>query len=144
MRQAVGPRLYYLVAVAIVGAGLLAVGCGDSSSGPLTKAEFVQEANSICRDADAERSEALQAADGDAELANLAIDAVAPVESMAEELGELSPPAGEAKEVRAIVAAFEAGVAEVKAEPADPTTAIAAFAEANELAEDSGLTDCVV
>jgi hypothetical protein len=127
-------------------AGLLVIGCGDSSSAdPLTKTQLVDEANSICTSADAERSEALDE-EGDANpgLADLSRSALLPVEEMTEDLAEWTAPPGEAQKVRAIVEAFEAGVAEVRADPADPTVAISAFGEANELAESYGLTACVI
>src|ERR1043166_5193165 len=116
--------------------GMLVAGCGGSdSSGPLTKAEFVQEAKSICQNAEVEQGEALRAADSASGLAKLTLAALPPVEEMAEELAELSPPAGDAKEIAAIIEAVEAGVAEVKADPVAATAAIGAFAEANKLAE---------
>jgi hypothetical protein len=125
--------------------GALLAGCGGSgSSGPLTKAEFVQQAKSICQDAEAEQGEALRAADGASGLAELTLDALSPVQDMAEELAELSPPPGDAKKTAAIIEAVEAGVAEVKADPVAATAAIGAFAEANKLAEAYGLTGCVI
>jgi hypothetical protein len=145
MKQTTMKALYTaLLATVIV--GLVAAGCGDSgSSDPLTKAQFLQEGNSICEDAETERSEALQsAADGDPEVAELATDALPPVEEMTEELSELDGPAGERGEVQAIVDAFNEGVEEVKADPGDPAVAISAFTEANTLAESYGLTDCTI
>lgn len=137
-----------LTAVSIVSviAGLGLLGCGSSSSAePTNKAQVVQEANSICEGAAAKRSEALEkAADGDPQIAQLAVDALQPVEEMTEELGELVVPAGERDEIRAIVSAFEASIRKVRAEPGDPTAAIAAFAEPNQLAEEYGLTDCTI
>ena len=140
-----GNRLYP-VPVALFAAGVLAAGCGSSgSSDPLTKAEFVQQANSICRENEAERSEGLRnAAGADPELTELTTEALQPVQNMAEELGELSPPAGDATEISAIVEAFETGIADVKADPADPTAVIAAFGQANKLAGNYGLVDCAI
>ncbi len=111
----------------------------------MNRAQFVQEANSICQSAEVERSEALEeAADGDPKVSELAIDALQPVEEMTEELDELGAPAGDENEIEAIVRAFEASIREVRADPADPTAAIAAFAEPSQLAEGYGLTDCVI
>ena len=127
-------------------AGLALTGCGGSSSAdPTNKAQVIQEANSICVSAAFERSEALEeAADGDPQVAQLAVDALQPVEEMTEELADLAAPAGEENEIKAIVRAFEASIREVRAEPADPTVVIAAFAEPNRLAEEYGLTDCAI
>ena len=66
-----------------------------------------------------------------------------PVEQMTEELADLGPPKGEAKEVAAIVAAFEAGTASVKAEPEGPKIT-SAYAEANKLAAAYGLSECAI
>lgn len=136
----------YTALASVLVAGVFASGCGGSgSSDPLTKAEFVEQANSICRDAATERSEELRdAADGDPGLAELATAALTPTQEMLEELGELSPPAGDAAKVAAILKAFKAGVAEVEADPTDPTVAMAAFPEASSLAEGYGLTDCAI
>jgi hypothetical protein len=127
-------------------AGLILAGCGGSSSAePLNKPQFIQEASAICRDADAERAEVLRNASSDQPgAAELTTEALPPVEEMIEELGELGPPAGDTKEVRAIIAAFEAGLKDLKANPADLTSAVSAFAEANQLAEDYGLADCTI
>jgi hypothetical protein len=135
--------LYVMLICALI-SGFYGAGCGGSSD-PLTKAEFTEEANSICREAEAERNEALrQAADSNQGLAALANEALAPAEEMIEELEDLSPPTGEAKEVEKMIQAYKAGVAEVRGDPANPETAISAFAEANQLAESYGLTDCVI
>jgi hypothetical protein len=68
---------------------------------------------------------------------------VAPVGTMAEELGGLGPPKGDEKQVAAIVKAFEAGVAKLEADPL-ASNAPSAFAKADELAAAYGLTDCVI
>ena len=134
-----------MASVAGVVAGFVA-GCGGSSDAdPLNTAQFVQEANSICASAEAERNEALRdAADGEPGLAELANEALPSVEEMTEELGELGAPVSDRSEVQAIVNAFNAGIEEVKVNPANPAIAIAAFSEANKLAEAYGLTECVV
>jgi hypothetical protein len=135
-----------VVALSIFVVVLLLTGCGGSgSSDPLTKAEFIREATSICRSADSEQDKALRdAAGGDPELSELTVDALSPVESMTEELGELNPPPGDTKEVNALIEALEAGAAKVKANPADPAISTTAFAEANDLAEAYGLAECIV
>lgn len=68
---------------------------------------------------------------------------VSPVQAMAEELGDLGVPNGDEKQVEAIVAAFEAGVAKVEADPVGSESGLS-FAKANELALEYGLTDCTV
>lgn len=143
MAQAITKKVCIASASALA-LGAILVGCGGSSE-PLTKAEFVEEAQSICQNAESQQSEALKdAANSDSGLAQLTLAALPPVQDMAEELADLNPPPRDAKKVDAIVEAVEAGVAEVKADPGDTTAAIEAFAEANKLAEAYGLTGCVI
>lgn len=146
MKPRKGKAVVCAVSITAVIAGLVVAGCGDSSSAePLNRSQFVQEASSICRSADAERSEALEgAADGAPTVDELAADALPSVEEMTEELADLNVPVGERSEVQAIVKAFEAAIKEVQANPADPTAAIGAFTKANQLAEDYGLPACAI
>lgn len=133
-------------------AGLTSVGCGDSAdAGPLTKSQFLQEADSICRTANQEREEALKEAaeqedtGGGSESEYFVTEAaLPPVESMTEDLGDLVPPRGDEKEVEAIIAAFEQGIARIEADPTDLTTAVSAFTKANQLSEAYGLKDCTI
>jgi hypothetical protein len=126
---------------------LLVPGCGGSSSGSgsLTKTEFITAANAICSSAEEERKEALQGVSGEnpeaVELTNSALPAV---EKMTEELGDLGPPPGDGQKVQEIVAAYEAGIKRIEADPGNLTAAINAFTKANQLAEDYGLTDCAI
>lgn len=143
--------LFAIFAIAI------ATGCGgssDSSSassdGPMSKAAFVEQANAICQSAEEERKEgakdlASESADaGPADEAAVGTELlVAPVKTMTEELAELEPPKGNAKQVAAIVAAFEAGAAKLETDPAGPESA-SAFHQANELSLDYGLTSCTI
>ena len=140
------PKYFYMALAFVLVTGVFAAGCGGSgSSDPLTKAEFVEQGNSICRETGTERSKALRdAADGDPGLAELTAAALTPTQEMIEELGELNPPNSDAAKVTAMLKAFRAGIAEVEADPANPTVAMAAFAEASKLAESYGLTDCVI
>lgn len=126
---------------------LAVAGCGGSSEAkPLKKSQFVEEANSICKDAAAERGEAMrEAADGDPDAAEFATEtALPPVQHMAEELGDLGAPVGDEKEVQAIVVAFEKGVKKVEADPANPSVGVTAFDHADELALEYGLADCTI
>jgi hypothetical protein len=127
---------------------LSAAGCGSSSEAePVTKAEFVKQANQICSSARSELEEGLaEAADGAAEPQRDEVisDVILPtVQQMSEDLGDLEPPKGDGEEVQAIVAGFEGGVQKVKANAgADLAEDVAAFGHADELAEEYGLTDC--
>jgi len=126
------------------------VGCGGSGdSGPLKKSAFVEEANAICVEAEEERKQGTDdLVDGDevdpSEEAEVVSEAlVSPVQTMAEELGDLGPPKGDEKQVEAIVAAFEAGIAKAEADPVGSESGLP-FAKANELALEYGLTDCTI
>lgn len=125
----------------------IVAGCGDSSEAkPLKKSQFVEEANSICRDAAAERNDAMrEAAGGNPEAAEFVNETILPpIQQMAEELSDLGAPVGDEKEVRAIVAAFEKGVKKVEADPSDLSAGVTAFDHADELALDYGLVDCTI
>lgn len=126
------------------------VGCGGSGdSEPLKRTAFVEEANGICVEAEEARKQGTDdLLDGDevdpSEEAEVVSEAlVAPVQTMTDELADLSPPKGDEKQVEAIVAAFEGGVAKVEADPVG-SEAETPFAEANELALEYGLTDCTI
>jgi len=147
MMQAGETGIYVAVLV-----GLLAIvsvsGCGGSGEADtLTKAEFVKEANQICSNARGELEDGLaEAADGEGEpqRGELVTEVILPtVQQMSEDLGDLGPPQGDEKEVRAIVAGFEGGVRKVEANTgADLAQDVAAFGHADQLAEEYGLTDC--
>jgi hypothetical protein len=123
----------------------LAFGCGGSSQPEaLTKPEFLKQANAICAEAQEERaaqSKGLSESDSSAEAGMQQL--LEPVEKMTGELGDLGPPAGDQKEVEAIVAAYEDGTAALEAEPAGAEAA-SAYAQANKLAAMYGLTDCSI
>lgn len=106
----------------------------------------MKEANAICLSAERERNRAsADLPDGDgSDEAEVVVEAlVSPVKEMNEELRELGPPNGEAKQVGAIVAAFEAGVAKAEASP-EPPDSVVAFTKANRLALEYGLVDCQI
>jgi hypothetical protein len=137
------------VALGLCAVGVVVAGCGGGGSGPLTKAEFVEQGNEICEAATKERSEvtkevAKQEGSGGAKEGEEAtLELLEPVQKMTEELVDLSPPEGQEKKVEAIVGAFEAGISKVEAEPLGSKTS-SAFSKANEMAAEYGLTSCSV
>jgi hypothetical protein len=146
MKQKAG-KTFCAASSAALAIALIAAGCGGSGeSAPLKKPQFVTQANSICRNAEAERDTALrEAASSNPEVAALATEtALPPIQKMTEELGELGPPVGHEKEVGAIIGAFEKGIKSVEANPSDVASDVSAFTRANELAEEYGLTDCQI
>lgn len=118
----------------------------------MTKAEFVQQGNAICRKRNAERGQAIAVASGQrksegapsqAELEMLVTAALPPVREMIGELADLEAPKGDEDKVGAIVEKFERAADKVEA---DPTTVLDtsqdSFVEAGKLAAAYGLTDC--
>lgn len=122
-------------------------GCGGSDEpDALTKSEFVAQANAICVDAQGERKQGTEdlAADDGADQASLVTEAlVEPVAEMTEDLSELGPPKGETQQVGEMIGAFEAGVAELEAEPVSAGSA-SAFTKASKLAAEYGLPKCAI
>jgi len=132
-------------AVALVGAG-----CGgDDEDEPLTKEEFITQADQICTDGDDEVTAAAEdlTAGGqpsDEEVEQFVSDTVLPsIQEQADGIDELTPPEEDAEQIDGIVAALNEAIA---AAEADPAVAIAtdgnAFEEVNTLAQDYGLTAC--
>jgi hypothetical protein len=135
-----------ILVIASLAVAILLCGCGSSSgSESLSKSEFVAEANAICKNAEAERQEALQdISDENPKATELTDGALPSVEKMTEELGDLGPPPGDKQKVRAIVAAYEAGIGKIEADPENLTAVVNTFTKANQLAEEYGLTDCSI
>ena len=152
-------RKRYGVVVAIVVAMFVGVGCGDddeettpaASSAPPTKEEFIEQADQICADGDAEIEQAAQETfsqgrpSPEEEEAFITDTAIPSIQTQVEGLSALTPPEGDEEDVAAIVDAAESALAEVEEDPAaiteeggrnDP------FAEATKLAEDYGITEC--
>ncbi len=131
--------------------GAVAVGCGGSG-GSLTKAEFINQADAICKKAEEERlagfQESPKVSASTSKKAMAAIQqrlltaVVLPsIQTEAEELGDLAAPSGDEAKVAAIVEAYEQAVKEVEA---NPSTQGKAFPKFNKLAPEYGLKDCTV
>lgn len=143
-------RFGSVVILALLLGAVAMVSCGGSGdSGPLKKPAFVEEANAICVEAEEERKQGTEDLVNDddvdpSEEAEVVSEAlVAPVQTMTEELSDLGPPKGDEKQVEAIVAAFEAAVAKVEADPVGAEAKLP-FAKANGMALEYGLTDCTI
>lgn len=133
------------MALAAAALTLLALGCGGSSdAAPLKKSQFVKQADEVCASAQAERGEQkdelTESEDSEEEVMQTLLD---PVENMVDGLSDLGPPKGQEKEVEAIIAAYEEGIASLEAEPTGPD-AVSAFDKASKLAEGYGLSDCTI
>jgi len=142
------------LAAAVAGCGGGDDSSGDSSSAALTKAEFIKQADAICKSGEEtledEANEFAEENDVDTEnpttkqQEEVIVDVVGPaLHKQGEEIAELGAPEGEEETVEAIVDALESGADEVEN---DPATLIESedspLDEATELAGDYGLTEC--
>lgn len=149
---------------AIVGAlaaGLIAAGCGSddnddkqsfgtsvgsASTASLSKADFVSQANSICKTANQELDQAGQALGQNPtpeELESFVADNVTPtIQTELDAIRALGAPTGDEQTVDAILTAADAALQQVAADPSLLTSGGDPFAEANQLADDYGLTVC--
>jgi septal ring factor EnvC (AmiA/AmiB activator) len=138
-----GRGVFLALAAALLAA--LIVGCGGSSeAAPLKKSQFVKQADEVCASTQKERAEQsdelAESEDSEEDLMRALLE---PVENMTDELADLGPPAGQEKEVEAIIAAYEKGISKLEADPGASDVPLA-FDQANQLAADYGLTDCVI
>ncbi|HEX5592855.1 MAG TPA: hypothetical protein VFX35_05860 [Solirubrobacterales bacterium] len=139
--------------IAAIGMGIAALafaGCGGSSEETLTKAQFVEQANKICRAGENKRAkrvnELLEEQASKKPSAkpkdDIIFDVIAIYEETTGELSELGKPEGEEEKVDAIVEAMEEAADRVHANPQSALTGDLPFRKANKLAEDYGLDSC--
>jgi hypothetical protein len=147
-------------AVGAVAALLLAAGCGDEAEDgfppgvaqPQTKVEFLREADRICLAQDARieaAADELATAPGRppaAQVRRLALGVVVPaLEAEVRAIGALPVPVGDAREVDAILAATQRGIAQIEADPASLVDGPPrGLREAGRLAERYGSRQCGV
>lgn len=143
----------------LIAAAVLAAGCGeDNDEGgfspvvaePLTKVEFLREADRICLGAEAQ----IEAAADDLltgrgrpdpdEVERVATGVVIPsLEAEVEAIRALTAPPGDEQRVEAILAATEEGIAEIRANPRDVSGGVPEpLRRAQRLAEDYGSREC--
>jgi hypothetical protein len=142
-----------------VALGLLAVGCGggagsQTSSEAVTKASYIAQADKICAAAESRKNQALKTAMVKAEKSSetrgraaeeelVVTVALPPISQMTEELSGLDLPESLEVQAREVVAAFEAGVHNVEAQPSIAFLGNSEpFAKADTLAKRNGLTAC--
>ncbi len=144
------------LAVLVVLGGL--AGCGDEDEGgfspvvsdPLSKVEFLRQADEIC----ASTESRIEAAADDLltgeedpppeEVERVAIDLVVPaLESEVAAIRALGAPEGDEEEVEAILGATEAGIAEIEADPQGLIDGVPqSLRDAEELARRYGSQQC--
>ncbi len=146
-----------LLTVCIALAAVLGIaGCGgdDETSASLTRAEYVKQGNAVCKKAQDERTKALEEAIKTAKPGeeldkagkeNLVDTALVPqYQEMAKGLDELGTPEGDEAKAEDLVEAMEKSLKDVEAEPLEAFETVKQFAKANAIAEDFGLTNCVI
>ena len=159
-------RTSWLVALALT--AVVAVGCGDddeetttaatgaettteATGEPLSKEEFIAQADQICSEGDAQIDQAAGEtfAEGEPtpeeEEAFVTDTALPNIQGQIDGIRALTPPEGDEKDVAAILDAAQTAIDEAEEDPSllgpggegsDP------FAKASKLAQDYGLEDC--
>ena len=133
--------------------GLVAVGCGGgddnndngTTTAAITKAEFIAKGNAICEAGNKETEQAgkeLGQNVNEAQLEDFATNTLVPsVQGQIDDVRALGAPAGEEQQVTAFLDAAQAGVDQLKADPAkikDNTL----FNDVEQQAKALGLTAC--
>lgn len=142
----------FLSALALA-VSLTVSGCGGgddkSSDAPasITKADFTEQADAICAAGDVTINAAADAL-GDtptqAEIEAFATDVlVVSVQSQHDDIEALGAPDGDEDDITAMLDALQSSIDAVTADPASINAEGAdPFADANQMAQDYGLTDC--
>jgi hypothetical protein len=143
--------LFPAIALAL---SLVATGCssdssdgGDDSTASISKADFTEQANTICSDASAE----LQTAGADLtdqstqdEVVAFVTDTAVPnFQDQHDAIADLGAPDGAEDDVDALLTALQDGIDAIKADPESFVSGDATpFEDANAAASELGLTDC--
>jgi hypothetical protein len=147
-----------VVGAVLIAAALVVAGCGGGSStgsdngAALTKAQFVKQANAVCKKGQQEREagvnelaeEVKPGADpGELPKKGLVEAIIGPLHNMVENLAALPAPEGDEEQVEEIVEAYRKPVEEIEE---DENVAFngALFEEASEKALKYGLEDCAL
>lgn len=147
------------IPLAVAALAVIPAGCGGGSSGP-TKAEFVQQADAICRQVDARERVAKRkfwaghpGVLGTPQFRNeeegwrtdvVEASVLPEVQKEAEELGRLPRPSGERRKIRTIVRALKDAVREGEKEPVALVgkNAVGPFGRAERMARAYGFKAC--
>ena len=146
-----------LIGVAAIAA--IVAGCGssdDETTSSLTKAQFIAQADAICKQGNAEIESEFEAfakknnideneEPSKAQQAKLSETILVPnVSNQAEEIGDLAAPSGDEDEVSAMLDSLDEGVEEVEANPQAPFESKQPnpFGPANKIAKEYGLEVC--
>jgi hypothetical protein len=145
--------------VGVMATAAIAAGCGSSSedsTASLTKAQFIAQADAICKASNAEIESEFEAfakknnigeneEPSKAQEAELSETILVPnVTNQGEEIRDLAAPSGDEDEVSAMLDSLDEGVEEVEANPQAPFESKQPnpFGPANKLATEYGLEVC--
>ena len=140
------------IAIALVAAGAGA-GCGgDDDEEALSKAEFIEQGDAICKKAAAEGEKEADAmfADlgpneepSDEQLTTFVEDVLKPnVEGQLNDLRDLTPPEEDEDTVNAVYEKVETGLAKLEDDPKTILSDEDPLSDANQAAEDYGFKEC--
>lgn len=126
-----------MVATLVAGLlGLFIASCGgDDASGsgdPLTKADFVKQANAICDEANEKIRKQIQ-------NVSILIATVNALETEIDEIGALTPPPGDEPRIEAMLGALQKSIDAIESKSQDIITANAELAKAEKIAKEYGL-----
>lgn len=141
---------------------LVAAGCGSSNSnavtvetGSLSKAEFIEKADAICKAARSEflakyqqyvtahRSEFESRQNEAAVLGEVLESVLGPnIEGQIEQIGKLGAPSGYAPQVEAFLKALQTRVDEAQGDPTGLTATATPFEKAEDAAKRAGMKGC--
>ncbi len=137
--------------VAVIAMSLvLGGGCGGGDKAP-TKAEFIKQADAICKKAhdkfekDFNADFAGNQRPSQAELNKFAENTLVPgVQGEIDDISALEPPSGDEAEINAIIDAVQGGVDRIKADPGvlSPKVAFDPQKKGHQLAKDYGMKEC--
>lgn len=143
-----GLRIWSVAACLLM---LAFAGCGGSDDEEITKAEFIDRADAICKENTEERSAAATAfieehkgepPKSAAEEVVLEV-ALPAVQEELDGLSDLPKPAGEEERIEAILVALERGIERVEADPEKATQrSLGWFREFETLAIEYGFDEC--
>jgi putative heme degradation protein len=141
-------RSLTLTGCALLAAGLLAAGCGGGDDN-LTKAEFTNQADAICKKGNQEIDKAAKQvftskqAPSKAQFEKLVNDTLIPnTQSQIDQIRDLNPPSADEDQVNALLEEAQSALDEVKQDPTVLQSNKDPFKKANQLANDYGLKAC--
>ncbi|WP_243057946.1 hypothetical protein [Nocardioides sp. SR21] len=137
-------RSLLLVPALALSFGFLA-GCGGSDEEPLSSEEFVKQADKICADGNAELEEAAGDIDPNnaEDVEGFVQDVLVPnIQGQHDDLEELVPPEDDQDTFDDMLAALQEGLDQLSDDPSLITSDSDIFGDANEEAQELGLTEC--